>query len=122
MLGYESAMVPTGSDEPAEALRHLDGVADRLRGIGAIRNAAEADLLQGHALLAAGRPGEAEALLRGLLAGLAEDDGLREPETLPEVLDESGRTDEATSLRTTTCAGRSEKPSTRWNAPAASET
>jgi tetratricopeptide (TPR) repeat protein len=85
MLGYETAMVLTGTDKPADALPHLDGVAERLRGIGATANADEAEFLQAQAMLNAGRPVEAEALLRRLLDGLAADDDLRGP--VREVLD-----------------------------------
>jgi tetratricopeptide (TPR) repeat protein len=101
MLGYETAMVLTGSGNEAEALPHLDGVAEKLRGIGATGNADEAEFLQGQVLMRAGRPAEAEVLLRRLLDGLAEDDDIREPvaEALADVLDELGRTDESANLR-----------------------
>jgi tetratricopeptide (TPR) repeat protein len=89
MLGYETAMVLTGSGEPAEVLPHLDGVAEKLRGIGATGNADEAEFLQGQTLVGAGRPAEAEALLRRLLDGLASDDDLRGP--VIEALDALGR-------------------------------
>jgi cellulose synthase operon protein C len=78
MLDYETAVVLTGSDRSAEALVHLDGVARKLREIDATGNADEVDLLHGQALLGAGRPAQAEALLRRLLHGLAEDNDLRE--------------------------------------------
>jgi tetratricopeptide (TPR) repeat protein len=85
MLGYETAMVLTGSGRPAEALPHLDGVAEGLRGIGATGNADEAEFLRGQVLVDAGRPAEAEALLRRLLDGLDPDADLRGP--VREVLD-----------------------------------
>ncbi len=74
MLGYETARLRCDRGEYDEALAEIGDAPQRLRSIGAQRSADQVDRLRGEALLRAGRPAEAEAVLRPLLDRIDGDD------------------------------------------------
>lgn len=96
-----AARVLAGDDRPDEGLERLAGVPDRLRSIEAFGEAARVELLGGELLARAGRPGEAEPVLREVLGGLPPGSrpAAQAAWLLARVLDELGRPDEAAAVR-----------------------
>ncbi|WP_232290184.1 tetratricopeptide repeat protein [Micromonospora sp. ATCC 39149] len=95
------ARVLASDDRPAEGLDRLAGVPARLRSIEAFGEAARVELLGCELLVRAGRPGEAEPLLREVLGGLPPGSrpAAQAAWLLARVLDELGRPDEAAAVR-----------------------
>ncbi|WP_433345925.1 hypothetical protein [Micromonospora sp. CA-111912] len=96
-----AARVLAGAGRTDEALDRLAGIPARLRSIEAFGEAARAELLTGETLAHAGRPGEAEPLLREVLGGLppGSRSAARAAWLLAGALDELGRPDEAAAVR-----------------------
>ncbi|WP_229399036.1 hypothetical protein [Micromonospora okii] len=96
-----AARVLAGDDRPDEGLERLAGVPGRLRSIEAFGEAARVELLGGELLARAGRPGEAEPVLREVLGGLPSGSrpAAQAAWLLARVLDELGRPDEAAAVR-----------------------
>ncbi|TDC61120.1 hypothetical protein E1258_12470 [Micromonospora sp. KC207] len=95
------ARVLASDDRPVEGLDRLAGVPARLRSIEAFGEAARVELLGCELLVRAGRPGEAEPLLREVLGGLPPGSrpAAQAAWLLARVLDELGRPDEAAAIR-----------------------
>lgn len=96
-----AARVLAGVGRTDEALDRLASVPARLRSIEAFGEAARVELLTGETLLHAGRPGEAEPLLREVLGGLPSGSrsAARAAWLLAGALDELGRPDDAAAVR-----------------------
>jgi tetratricopeptide (TPR) repeat protein len=101
MLAYDGARVLLGADEVDRATDRIATVAALFRSIDAYSEALQAELLHGELLLRAGRPGEAEPVLRGALAAAPSGSEARHGAAwlLSEALDGLGRSDEAEALR-----------------------
>ncbi|WP_320068376.1 hypothetical protein [Micromonospora sp. RTGN7] len=101
MVAEAAALVLAAATRTDEALDRLAGVPARLRGIEAFGEAARVELLTGETLAGAGRPGEAEPLLREVLGGLPPDSrsASRAAWLLAGTLDELGRPDDAAAIR-----------------------
>ncbi|WP_432956044.1 hypothetical protein [Micromonospora haikouensis] len=108
VVTYEAALaaevgarVLAADDRPDDGLDRLAGVPARLRSIEAFGEAARVELLGGELLVRAGRPGEAEPLLREVLGGLPPGSrpAAQAAWLLARVLDELGRPDEAAAVR-----------------------
>ena len=101
MLAYDGVRVLIGANRGAEALERIGGVAGAFRGIEAFGEALQTDLLHGELLLRLDRAGDAEPMLRSVLAAAPHDSQLRENAVwlLSEALELLGRSDEAEHLR-----------------------
>jgi cellulose synthase operon protein C len=102
MTGYETTKILIGADRLDEALPRIEAAPAAFRSIEAFGEALLAELLLGELLLRMSRPGDAEPVLRAVLAGLPRD---AEPVPqaawlLAEALAMLGRSDEAAELRT----------------------
>jgi tetratricopeptide (TPR) repeat protein len=102
MTGYETTKILIGADRLDEALPRIQAAPAAFRSIEAFGEALLAELLLGELLLRMGRPGDAEPVLRAVLAGLPRD-AAPVPQAawlLAEALVMLGRADEAEQLRT----------------------
>ncbi|MGC4808379.1 hypothetical protein [Micromonospora sp. DT233] len=101
LVAEVAGLVLNGAGRPDEALERLAGVPARLRSIEAFGEAARVELLVGETLSRAGRPVEAEPLLREVLGGMPQGSrsALRAAWLLAGTLDELGRPDEAAAIR-----------------------
>ena len=101
MLRYDGSRVLIGADRYDDALTRLAGTATTFRSIQAFAEAVHAELLEAELLMRLERPGEAEPVLRAVLAGAPRDSAPHESAAwlLCDALDALGRTDEAAALR-----------------------
>jgi tetratricopeptide (TPR) repeat protein len=102
MARYDATKILIGAERLDQALPYIRPAPAALRSIEAFGEALLAELLLGELLLRMDRPGEAEPVLRGVLAGLPQDS---EPVPqavwlLTEALTMLGRDEEASRLRT----------------------
>jgi cytochrome c-type biogenesis protein CcmH/NrfG len=93
MIAYEAARLLMARSRWAEALPHLRGVPQRLRGIGARDEADRIESMLAEALLHSGSADEAVGMLRALLDRLPGDAVLREPVTALLAAADKARTD-----------------------------
>ncbi|MEV0567336.1 tetratricopeptide repeat protein [Dactylosporangium sp. NPDC050588] len=101
MLDCDAARVLLGAGQGDEALARVRGAADVLRGIGALGEALEADLLHAELLLRSGDPAPAEPLLRSVLgaAPAGSQAGQNAAWMLAEALEAMDRSEEAAEIR-----------------------
>ncbi|MFF5231221.1 hypothetical protein [Dactylosporangium sp. NPDC000521] len=101
MLDCDAARVLLGAGQGDEALTRVRGAADVLRGIGALGEALEADLLHAELLLRSGDPAPAEPLLRSVLgtAPAGSQAGQNAAWMLAEALEAMDRSEEAAEIR-----------------------
>lgn len=101
MLDCDAARVLLGAGQGDEALTRVAGAADVLRGIGALGEALEADLLHAELLMRSGAAAPAEPLLRSVLgaAPTGSQSGQNAAWMLVEALEALDRSAEAAEIR-----------------------
>jgi hypothetical protein len=101
MLDCDAARVLLGAGQGDAALARIQGAGDVLRGIGALGEALEADLLHAELLMRAGDPVTAEPLLRSVLGAAPKESPARHNSAwmLAESLEAQDRSDEAAQIR-----------------------